>query len=76
MAQRGWAIAALADISGQDVDEGLLGIHSDAKQSMLVRTWAAAARVKMTFPVSRDLERLALHCRVGQLGLSVFVRVC
>jgi hypothetical protein len=45
IAKRGWAIAALGEIPGQDVDESLLAIQTASKQPILLRTWAAAARV-------------------------------
>ena len=38
--KRGWAIAALAEIGGQDVDEYLLNVHADENQEKIVRTWA------------------------------------
>ena len=39
--KRGWAIAALADIGGRDIDEYLLNIHANNSQNKVVRTWAA-----------------------------------
>ncbi len=45
---RGWAIVALADISGAKARRGLGKIHTNTALPMLVRTWAAAARVRVT----------------------------
>lgn len=43
---RGRAIAALSGATGHDVDPTLRGLHEDGAQPMLVRTWAAAARMQ------------------------------
>ncbi len=48
---KGWAIVALAEIGGPEVDAELSSLHSDARQPMLVRTWAAAARIDMATDV-------------------------
>jgi hypothetical protein len=47
LAARGWAIVALGEIGGDAVTKRLDEIHANAKLPVLVRTWAAAARVKL-----------------------------
>ena len=44
---RGWAIVALGKIGGLRADAALQAIHQQNAQPMLVRTWAAAARIEM-----------------------------
>lgn len=47
MVRIGWSIVALAEIGGAKADKELLKLHQSAAQPMLVRTWAAAARIDM-----------------------------
>ena len=47
LALRGWAIVCLAEIGDPSADKRLNELQNDAKQPMLVRTWAAAGRVKI-----------------------------
>ena len=72
---RGWAIAALTQISGQDVDEMLLEIHSDSSQDMLVRTWAAAGRVKMVKTMAGLIEKARLIQTFPSLGRPIGKRI-
>ncbi len=58
--RRGWAIAALAAIGGQEVDEALLNVHADENTEKIVRTWAAAARVTMTRTTNGLIEKANL----------------
>lgn len=44
---RGWAIVCLSRIGGAGVEERLRALHDDAEEPPLVRTWAAAARVRL-----------------------------
>ena len=60
LSARGWAIAALGEIPGQDVEEILLQIQSDPQQVQLVRTWAAAARVGRVRSAAALIEKAAL----------------
>ncbi len=57
MILKGWAIVTLSEIGGERVDRELRKLHDDNRTHMLVRTWAAAARVKMAKD-DRDLARL------------------
>ena len=57
---RGWAVAALGEIPGQDVEEILLAIQTDAEQPMLLRTWAAAARVARVRSAAALIEKADL----------------
>ncbi len=75
LSRRGWAIAALAAIGGQDVDEHLLGIHDDAKQKKVVRDWAAAARVQMTRTLPGLLEKAQLIQKFPALGRPIGMRI-
>ena len=73
--KRGWAIAALAEIGGQDVDEYLLNVHADSRQPQLVRTWAAAARVSMTRTVNGLIEKANLVAQFPALGRPIGLRI-
>ncbi|MCG8586236.1 MAG: DUF2330 domain-containing protein [Pirellulales bacterium] len=73
--RRGWALVALGDIGGTDVDELLIKIHNDDSQSMLVRTWAAAARVAMTKSTDGLVEKAALISRFPALGRPIGMRI-
>ena len=58
---RGWAIVALARIGGPAASKALRQIEEDQRSSMLIRTWAAAARIELatTFAQLADLSILA-----------------
>ena len=73
--KRGWAIAALAEIGGQDVDEYLLDIHADTTHPKIVRTWAAAARVTMTRTVNGLIEKANLVPQFPALGRPIGMRL-
>lgn len=73
--QRGWAIAALAEIGGTDIDEYLLDIHADEAKEMIVRTWAAAARVSMTRSVNGLIEKAQLISKFPALGRPIGMRL-
>ena len=73
--RRGWAIAALAEVGGQDVDEYLLDIHADQQQEQVVRTWAAAARVSMTRTVNGLIEKANLIQQFPALGRPIGMRL-
>jgi hypothetical protein len=60
--RRGWAIVALSGIGGKKVDKGLMQIHNNTSMPMLVRTWAAAARVEIAESTD-DLFKLAQLAR-------------
>lgn len=73
--KRGWAIAALAEIGGQDIDEYLLNVHADDNQEQIVRTWAAAARVSMTRTVNGLIEKANLVAQFPALGRPIGIRI-
>ncbi|MEM9940877.1 MAG: DUF2330 domain-containing protein [Planctomycetota bacterium] len=73
--KRGWAIAALAQIGGTDVDEYLLDIHANSDQPKIVRTWAAAARVSMTKSVNGLIEKANLVSQFPALGRPIGIRL-
>lgn len=75
LTQRGWAIAALSAIGGQDVDEFLLDVHEDPYQERIVRTWAAAARVAMPRSVNGLIEKAQLIQKFPALGRPVGLRI-
>lgn len=75
LAQRGWAIAALAEIAGQDIDESLLKIHASESEPMLVRTWAAAARVAMSRSAEALVEKAQLVTLFPALGRPIGMRL-
>ena len=47
LTRRGWAVVALGEIGGDDIDALFKKVHEDGQQPMLVRTWCAAGRVAM-----------------------------
>jgi hypothetical protein len=55
---RGWAIICLAQIGGEGMDGRLSTLQENARQSELVRTWAAAGRVRLARTTSQ-LTQLA-----------------
>ena len=73
--KRGWAIAALAEIGGQDVDEYLLNVHANNLQNAVVRTWAAAARVTMTKTTNGLIEKANLIPQFPSLGRPIGMRI-
>ncbi len=73
--KRGWAIAALAEIGGQDVDEYLLNVHANNAQNTVVRTWAAAARVSMTRTTNGLIEKANLIRQFPSLGRPIGMRI-
>jgi len=58
LATRGWAIVCLAQIGGEGMDQRLSTLQDDARQPELVRTWAAAGRVRLARTTS-ELTQLA-----------------
>ena len=75
MAARGWTIAALAAIPGQDIDELLLQLQTDTAQPELVRTWAAAARVDRCRSVAALIEKADLIQQFPVLGRPIGKRL-
>jgi len=75
LAKRGWAIAALGEIGGQDVDEYLLNLHADENQKRVVRTWAAAARVANTRTLNGLIEKASLIQTFPALGRPIGIRI-
>jgi hypothetical protein len=63
LAIRGWAIVCLSQIGGKQVDNHLLRLHANFREPVLLRTWAAAARVHM---VKSSAELLKLSGLVRQ----------
>ena len=59
---RGWAIAGLAEIGGKDAEKALVRLTDDAKAPMLVRTWAAAARINL----AQSLDAVAALAPLAQ----------
>ena len=75
LARRGWAIVALSEIGGQDIDELFLKIHNDKQQKMLVRTWAAAGRVYMSSSVDALIEKASLIAAFPAVGRPIGMRI-
>jgi hypothetical protein len=75
LAGRGWTIAALAAIPGQDVDELLLEIQNDPNWPLLVRTWAAAARVDRCGSAAALIEKATLISDFPALGRPISTRL-
>lgn len=70
---RGWAIVALARIGGPEASKTLRKIEEDGRSSMLIRTWAAAARIELatTFAELADLSVLVDYYPAVQRPLSM-----
>jgi hypothetical protein len=75
MTRRGWAIVALSEIGGEEVDKLLTDIHADTKQSTLVRTWAAAGRVRMAKSTDELIKLAELVGPLPALGRPVGLRL-
>jgi len=56
LGSRGWAIVALSEIGGTRADSGLAKVHANTAESMLVRSWAASARINMTKNMSQLMK--------------------
>jgi hypothetical protein len=57
---RGWAIVGLSRIGGKEAEKPLLKITDSSSQPVLVRTWAAAARVEMAPDIDSVLDLLPM----------------
>ncbi|MCR9118106.1 MAG: DUF2330 domain-containing protein, partial [bacterium] len=75
LTRRGWAIVALGEIGGEDVDALLTKVHSNDKQPELVRTWAAAARVAMTDSADGLIAKANLVGQFPALGRPIGMRL-
>ncbi len=75
LARRGWAIVALSEIGGKDVDEHLAKVHGDGNQPMLIRTWAAAARVYMTDSTDGLVQKAELAQQFPAVGRPLGMRL-
>ena len=72
---RGWAIVCLSEIGGDKAYRRLADIHDDRRRPALVRTWAAAARVKLA-QGTRELTALSgLVNELPALGRPIAKRV-
>lgn len=72
---RGWAVVCLAEIGGEKSSRGLRAISYDPHQPMLVRTWAAAARVKMADSTEELLELANLTAQLPALNRPIGKKV-
>lgn len=75
LTRRGWAIVALSEIGGNDVDELLKNVHGDDKQPALVRTWAAAGRVAMVDSVNELTDLAPLASQFPAVGRPIGMRL-
>jgi hypothetical protein len=75
LTRRGWAIVALGEIGGKDVDELLMKVHDDEKQPALVRTWAAAARVSMVDSADELTALAPLAAQFPAVGRPIGMRL-
>ncbi|MBZ0135278.1 MAG: DUF2330 domain-containing protein [Planctomycetes bacterium] len=71
IAAQGWAIAALSEIGGEDVDRKLSVLHSDMSKPELLRTWAAGARVKAADDPDTLMELAELAGSMPALGKPI-----
>ena len=72
---RGWAIVCLSEIGGEKAAQRLLELQNDQKESMLVRTWAAAGRVHMTSSTDELLKLANLIPQFPALGRPVGLKL-
>jgi hypothetical protein len=75
MMRRGWAIVALSEIGGKEVEQLFIQIQGDEKQSMLVRTWAAAGRVSMAKSTDELLQLAGAIPQFPALGRPIGLRL-
>lgn len=73
--RRGWSIVCLAEIGGPEVEQRLTELHNDEKQPMLVRTWAAAARVHRAAKVDELVQLANLVGQFPALGRPVGLKL-
>lgn len=73
--QQGWAIVAMRRMDNDRVDMGLMVLHDDDRANMLVRTWAAGARIARAKSAD-DLAKLSPEVkRFPALGRSYVKRL-
>lgn len=75
LSRRGWAIAALAEIGGPEVQGRLDEMSRDAKLPALVRTWAAAARVKLAPDLNALRQLVPLTQALPAVGRPIALRL-
>ncbi len=75
MTARGWAIVALGEIGTKSADENLQRLNDDANQPMLVRTWAAAARIVLCPDAATLIERANLASAFPAVGRPLAMRL-
>ncbi|MEX2186130.1 MAG: DUF2330 domain-containing protein [Pirellulales bacterium] len=75
MTARGWAIVALGEIGTKSADEHLQQLHDDANQPILVRTWAAAARINLCRDIASLTERAGLTNTFHAVDRSLAIRL-
>jgi hypothetical protein len=73
--KRGWSIVCLAEIGGHEVNQRLAELHNDGQQPMLVRTWAAAARVHQATQTKELVELAPLVGTFPALGRPVGMKL-
>jgi hypothetical protein len=57
--RRGWALVCVGEIGDTSADKELKQLHDNPNHSLLVRTWAAAVRIKLAGQNSKRLLALA-----------------
>ncbi len=72
---RGWAIVCLGEIGGAEVNRRLVELHGDKQQSMLIRTWAAAAQVKQANSADELVKLAPLVSQFPALGRPIGMRL-
>ncbi len=65
----------MAKIGGQTIDEHLLDVQVNQRNDMLVRTWAAAARVSNTRTLNGLIEKASLIQQFPSLGRPIGMRI-
>ena len=75
MVLRGWAIVCLSEIGGKDVEKRLTEMYQDKKQSLLVRTWAAAGMVQLAKSSDEVLKLANLIPQFPALGRPIGLRL-
>jgi Uncharacterized protein conserved in bacteria (DUF2330) len=75
LSQRGWSIVCMAEIGGKEAANRLREIQNDNKQPALVRTWAAAGRVKMASTTPELLNLAGLIGRYPALQRPIGIKL-
>jgi hypothetical protein len=73
--RRGWALVALGEIGDRSIEKDLMRLYDNPNHPLLVRTWAAAVRVKLAKTSKELLALAALSSRFPALNRPLSKRL-